>query len=127
MIINKQQLLEKGYTEKEISDMVIFGGFTLNENVLEQIASTPEYIKDTMDLPFPGSVPYFKVISKDTYETPNKQLKTTPQQYQYDHLERIGEHVEYEILESNHFIYANNTDRISAILDSVLMTREVKP
>jgi pimeloyl-ACP methyl ester carboxylesterase len=127
MITNKQQLLEKGYTEKEISDMVIFGGFTLNENVLEQIGSTSDYIKDTMVLPFPESVPYFKVISKDTYETPNKQLKTTPQQYQHDHLERIGEHVEHEILEGNHFIYANNADRISEILDSVLMTKEVKP
>lgn len=126
MITNKKQLLEKGYTEKEISDMLIFGGFTLNDNVLEQIESTSEYIKDTMELPFPESVPYFKVISKDTYEKPNKQLKTTPQQYQHDHLERIGEHVEHEILEGNHFIYANKADRISAIADSVVMKREVK-
>ncbi|SHF19440.1 alpha/beta fold hydrolase [Alkalibacter saccharofermentans] len=118
---NKQQLLTKGYTEKEISDMVIFGGFTLNENVLEQIASSSEYIRDTMDLPFPESVSYFKVISKETYETPNKQLKMTPQKYQYDHLERIGENVEYEILDGNHFIYANNADRILEIVDSVLI------
>lgn len=118
---NKQQLLAKGYTEKEISDMVTFGGFTMNKNVLEQIASTSEYIKDTKDLPFPESVPYFKVISKKTYETPNKQLKMTPQQYQYDHLERIGEHVEYEILDGNHFIYANNADRILEIVDNLLI------
>ncbi len=117
----KQELLEKGYTEKEISDMIIFGGFTLNKNVLEQIGSTPEYIKDTMDLPFPESVPYFKVISKDTYETPNKQLKITPQEYQHDHLNRIGEHSEYEILEGNHFIYSNNADRILEIVDNVLI------
>lgn len=120
VLINKQQLLAKGYTEKEISDMVIFGGFNMSENVLEQIGRSSDYIKDTMGLPFPASVPYFKVISKDTYETPNKQLKTTPQQYQRDHLERIGKHVEYEILEGNHFIYANNAERISDILDSVL-------
>ncbi len=127
MITNKQQLIAKGYTEKEISDMVIYGGFTLNDNVLEQIGSTSDYIKDTMKLPFPESVPYFKVISKDTYETPNKQLKTTPQQYQHDHLERIGDHAEHEILEGNHFIYANNADRIAAIVDSVFITKEVKP
>lgn len=117
---NKEELLEKGYTEREISDMVIFGGFTLNDNVLEQIGSSTDYIKDTMDLPFPASVPYFKVISKDTYETPNKQMKVTPQHYQYYHLARIGEHADYEVLEGNHFIYANNADRISAILESVL-------
>ena len=118
---NKQQLLAKGYTEKEISDMVTFSGFTLNKNVFEQIASTSEYIKDTKDLPFPKTVPYFKVISKETYETPNKQLKMTPQQYQYDHLERIGEHVEYEILDGNHFIYGNNADRILEIVQNLLI------
>ncbi len=117
----KQELLDKGFTQKEISDVIIFGGFTLNKNVLEQIRSTPEYIKDTKDLPFPESVPYFKVISKDTYETPNKQLKITPQEYQHNHLKRIGEHAEYEILEGNHFIYSNNADRILEIVDNVLI------
>lgn len=116
----KQELLEKGYTEKEISDMIIFGGFTLNQNVLEQISSTPEYIRDTMDLPYPETVPYFKVISKDTYEKPNKQLKITPQEYQHEHLKRIGENAEYEILEGNHFIYSNNADQILEIVDNVL-------
>ena len=123
----RQPLLDNGYTEKEISDMKIFGGFSLNDNVLEQIGRSTDYIKDTMALPFPESVPYFKVISKDTYETPNKQLKTTPQQYQHDHLERIGQHVEHEILEGNHFIYAGNADRISEIVENVLSQREVKP
>lgn len=117
---NKQQLLSYGYTEKEISDIVTFAGFTMNNNVLEQIASTSEHIKDTKDLPFPESVPYFKVISKKTYETPNKQLKMTPQEYQYQHLERIGVHAEYEILDGTHFIYANNVDRIAEIVDNLL-------
>jgi len=45
----------------------------------------------------------------------------TPQQYQHDHLERIGQHAEYEILDGNHFIYSNNVDRISDIHDSVLI------
>jgi len=46
----------------------------LNKNVLEQIASTSEHIKDTKDLPFPESIPYFKVISKEIYETPKPSL-----------------------------------------------------
>lgn len=117
---NKQKLVSYGYTDKEIDDMIVYGGFSLNDNALEQIASASEYIKDTKDQPFPKSVPYFKVISKETYETPNKQLKITPQEYQYKHLERIGEHAEYEILDGNHFIYANSTERIVEIVDSVL-------
>ena len=116
---NKQKLIEKGYTEKEISDMVTFGGFTLNQNVLDQMMSTPEYVRETKALPFPETVPYVKVIAKDTYETPNKQLQVTPQQYQHDHLRRIGNHAKYEILEGNHFIYANNGDRILEIVEQL--------
>jgi|SRR6056297_3480483 len=116
----KEELQSFGYAEKEINDMITYGGFTMNNNILEQIESTSEYIKDTMDLPFPESVPYFKIISKKTYETPNKQLKITPQEYQYEHLERIGEHAKYEILDGNHFIYANNVDKISEIVDNLL-------
>lgn len=119
---NKGNLAASGYTEKEIHDMIIFGGFSMNDNLLEQISSTADYVKDTMDLPFPASVPYFKVISKTTYEEPNKQLKITPQEYQHQHLQRIGAHAQYEILEGNHFIYASNGPRIAEIVDQVLMT-----
>lgn len=118
---NKQRLLSYGYTEKEVRDAITFGGFTMNNNILEQISSSSEFIKQTMDLPFPESVPYFKVISKKTYETPNKQLKITPKEYQHKHLERIGNHVQYEILDGTHFIYANNVDRIAEIADEVLL------
>ncbi len=118
---NKKQLLSNGYTEKEISDIITFAGFSITNTLLEQIANSSEFIKQTMDLPFPESVPYFKVISKTTYETPNKQLKMTPQEYQHQHLERIGKHVKYEILEGTHFIYANNIDQIAEITDHLLL------
>jgi len=85
------------------------------------MANSSEFIKQTMDLPFPKSVPYFKIISKQTYETPNKQLKMTPQEYQHKHLERIGKHAKYEILDGTHFIYLNNVDRITEITDNVLL------
>jgi hypothetical protein len=74
-----------------------------------------------MDLPFPESIPYFKIISKKTYETPNKQLQMTPQEYQQNHLRRIGEHASYEILDGTHFIYLNNVDRIAKIADNLLL------
>ncbi len=74
-----------------------------------------------MVISFPEPVAYFKVISKTTYETPNKQLKVSPQEYQHEHLERIGKHAKYEILEGNHFIYFNNVDRTSEIVDEVII------
>lgn len=118
---NKKQLLSYGYTEKEISDLITFAGFPMNDNVLEQMSGTAEFVKQTMGLPFPESIPYFKVISKKTYETPNKQIKMTPQEYQQKHLERIGNHAKYEILDGTHFIYVNNAVRISEIADDLLL------
>jgi len=121
LTVNKANLHLNGYTEKEISDMITFVGFTINNNFLEQMGNMSGFIKQTMNLPFPESIPYFKVISKQTYETPNKQLKITPQEYQHKHLERIGEHAKYEILNGNHFIYLNNVDRIAEITDDLLL------
>ena len=123
LAVNKKQLLSNGYTEKEIADMLVFTGFSINDTMLEQVAETAEFIKQTMALPFPASVPYFKVISKRTYEASNPQLKKagmTPQDYQRRHLDRIGSHAQYEILNGTHFIYLNNADRIAQILDGVV-------
>lgn len=121
LTVNKANLLSSGYTEKEINDMITFAGFPINSNFLEQMGNTSEFIKQTMDLPFPESIPYFKVISKQTYETPNNQIKITPQEYQKKHLERIGKHAQYEILDGTHFIYLNNVDRIAEITDDLLL------
>jgi len=123
LTINRKHLLSNGYSEKEINDMITFVGFSINDTVLKQISNSVEFIKQTMDLPFPKSIPYFKVISKQTYETSNqqlKQMKMTPQEYQQKHLERIGEHAEYEILDGTHFIYVNNVEKIVEITDSLL-------
>jgi pimeloyl-ACP methyl ester carboxylesterase len=121
LTVNKANLILNGYTQKEISNMITFAGFSINSNFLEQMGNTSDFIKQTMNLPFPQSAPYFKVISKRTYETPNKQLKMTPQEYQHKHLERIGENAKYEILDGNHFIYLNNVDRIAEITDDLLL------
>jgi hypothetical protein len=107
--------------------MVTFVGFSINDTILEQILNSAEFIKQTMDLPFPDSIPYFKVISKQTYENRNAQLKKanmTPQEYQHKHLERIGKHVKHEILDGTHFIYLNNVDRIAKITDDLLLKEE---
>ena len=58
--------------------------------------------------------------SRDTYEKPNRQLKITPQEYQHQHLAKIGAPAQYEILDGNHFIYHNNAGRISELTDAFL-------
>ena len=122
LAVNKAKSMANGYTEKEISDLVVFAGFSMNDTVLEQIANSAEFIKETMDLPFPDSIPYFKVISSQTYEKLNTQNKMTPKEYQEMHFKRIGEQVQYEVLNGTHFIYTNidNVERIAEITDEFL-------
>ena len=121
LLTKKADLLNFGYTEKEINDMIVFSGFTLNNTSLEQIGNSADFIKETQQLPYPQDIPYFKVISRQTYETSNPQLKKagiTPQEYQTRHLERIGPNAQSEILDGSHFIYANNVDRITQITEA---------
>ncbi|HEX2944798.1 MAG TPA: alpha/beta hydrolase [Clostridia bacterium] len=118
--INKKHLYPYGYSDNEISDMAAFAGFFINDTLIKQISNVPEFVKQTMGMPFPKSTAYFKVICRKTYETPNKQLKMTPQEYQRRHLERIGENSKCEILDGTHFIYLNNVDRIVEITHNVL-------
>ncbi|MFB0920608.1 MAG: alpha/beta hydrolase, partial [Oscillospiraceae bacterium] len=120
---NRKKLAAYGYTEKEINDMITFSGFSMNDNALQEILGTVEYIKQTKELPFPENVPYFKIISRQTYETSNSQLRKlgiTPQEYQQKHLERIGDKAKFEILDGTHFIYLNNVGRIADIADYFL-------
>lgn len=120
LVTNKDKLLNLGYTDKEISDLLYYAGFSMNDNTLSQIANSSDFIKDTNKLAYPEHVPYFKIISKHTYETKNSQLKITPQEYQMQHLERIGEKAQYEILEGTHFIYLNQVKQISDITHAFL-------
>ena len=118
---NKRKLASLGYSEKEINDLIYYAGFVMNDTLLDQMTSSTEVIKAVNEFSYPDTVPYFKVISKKTYETKNSQLKISPQEYQHEHLARIGEKVEYEILEGTHFIYLNNVERITKITEDFLL------
>jgi pimeloyl-ACP methyl ester carboxylesterase len=117
---NRKSLLVSGYTSEELDHIITFAGFVLNDTVVEQILNSSEVVREVMDLPFPASVPYFKIISNQTWEKPVKQLPMGPQEYQLQHLERIGSHARYEVLEGSHFIYLNNAERIAQIADEVI-------
>lgn len=120
LIVNRKSLRVSGYTDEEIDHLIAFSGFALNDTLIRQILSSSEVVKETMELPFPPSVTYFKIIAKQTYETPNKQLPMSPQDFQHKHLERIGPHARYQVLEGSHFIYLNNAERIAQIADEVI-------
>ena len=125
---NRKSLRAEGYSDAEISDMVAFAGFTVNDTLVEEIANSAEFIRQAKELPYPASIPYFKIIARKTWETRNPQLKMSPEDYQRRHLERIGPQARYEILDGSHFIWLGNVDRIAAIVDEVLAsTRRPNP
>ncbi|MBU0937228.1 MAG: alpha/beta hydrolase [Spirochaetes bacterium] len=120
LITPRAKLRAYGYTEQEIRDMILFGGFSINDTLLQQIKASGDFILELKDVAFPVQIPYLKIIARDTYEKPNSQLKITPQEYQHQHLAKIGAQARYEILEGNHFIYTNNVDRIVALTRELL-------
>ena len=123
LITDKEQLRSYGYTDQEIDELIAFAGFSINGTLLEQIGQSSEFVRQTQEKPYPATVPYLKIISRDTYEKPNKQLPISPQEYQEQHLDRIGI-AQSVILEGNHFIYLNNTDRIAGITNEFLKSIE---
>ncbi|HBN83754.1 MAG TPA: alpha/beta hydrolase [Clostridiales bacterium] len=117
---NRKKLASYSYTRKEINDLIIYAGFAINDNSLEQIARSTEYIKETNQLVYPDTVPYLKFISGQTYETKNFQIKQSPADYQKEHLARVKAESNYEVLEGNHFIYLNNENRILELTEAFL-------
>lgn len=119
---NRSALLSYGYTEKEVEDSILFAGFSINENTLEQMRNATEYVKTANEMSYPDDVPYYKIISKQTYETANKQIKLSPEVYQQEHLQRVGAAERYVVLDGTHFIYLNNAERIQDIADAFLLS-----
>ena len=125
LITNRKKPMAYGSTRKEIEDAIIHAGFSINNTFIEQLLQSSEHVKEVMDIPYPSVVPYLKIIAKTTYETPVKQLKMSPQEYQRKHLERLGPHAQHEILDGNHFIHANNATTIAEITDRFLAKRNI--
>mgnify|MGYP001100720598 CR=1 FL=1 len=124
LVTNRQDAYDLGYTEQEIQNMLIFGGFSINDILIEQMIQSTEFIAQTKQLPYPKQVPFFKIIARDTFETVNKQIPIPPDEYQYQHLERIGAHAQYEILDGNHFIYQTNVEPIFSLVQQFLASSE---
>jgi pimeloyl-ACP methyl ester carboxylesterase len=120
LVTNRAKLRAYGYSDQETCDMITFAGFSVNDTLLEQIKASMDFVREVKELPYPEKVPYLKIIARDTYEKPNKQLKISPQEYQYQHLAKIGPTARHEVLDGNHFIYWNNVERIAELTKSFL-------
>ena len=118
--INAELLHSYGYTEQEIHDLKVYTGFTLNESQIDRMVDTLTATKAANEKEYPKTVPYYKIISSQSYKAGNEQSKMTPEEFQQKHLERVGAEEHYTVLEGSNFIYYNNEEKIKEITDTFL-------
>lgn len=53
LITSRSKLMSLGYTEKEVNDLIIFAGFSINNNMLNQMRSAPREGCDILRVEIP--------------------------------------------------------------------------
>jgi pimeloyl-ACP methyl ester carboxylesterase len=96
---------ERGYTDREISDYRTFMNQPLNDTVIDQNIRFPDNVHEVMQLEFPETIPVLKLV-------PNGTLKRMGDDYQRDHLRRLGPNATYQVVDGSHFVHHTNAHRI---------------
>lgn len=96
---------ENGYTEKEISDYGKFINHYYNDTIADQLSRSNDNIIEVMGMDFPNEVPVLKLIASQT-------MKQVGDEYQTNHLSRLGVNAESITLNGSHFIYHSDAARI---------------
>lgn len=96
---------ENGYTEKEISDYGKFINHYYNDTIADQLSRSNDNIIEVMGMDFPNEVPVLKLIASQT-------TKQVGDEYQTNHLSRLGVNAESITLNGSHFIYHSDVARI---------------
>jgi len=96
---------ENGYTEKEISDYGKFINHYYNDTIADQLSRSNDNIIEVMGMDFPNEVPVLKLIASQT-------TKQVGDEYQTNHLSRLGVNAESITLNGSHFIYHSDAARI---------------
>ena len=94
-----------GYTTKEIADYTKFMNHMNNDTTIDQLARLNDNIRELMGMEFPSSVPVLKLAAADT-------VKQTGEQYQTDHLCRLGINTQLTVLEGTHFFYHSSAAQV---------------
>jgi pimeloyl-ACP methyl ester carboxylesterase len=96
---------KRGYTDREIRDYRTFINRAFNDTVIDQNIRFPDNVREVMQLEFPDTIPVLKLVPKGT-------LKRIGDDYQRDHMRRLGPNATYQIVEGSHFVYHTNPERI---------------
>ena len=96
---------ENGYSEQEISDYKKFMNHYYNDTMVDQIFLLNDNIREVMAMDFPEEVPVLKIIASET-------TKQVGEQYQTDHLNKLGANAQSITIDSSHYIYHANVEGI---------------
>jgi pimeloyl-ACP methyl ester carboxylesterase len=96
---------ERGYAEREIRDYRTFMNQPLNDTVIDQNIRFPDNVHEVMQLTFPDATPVLKIVPRGT-------LKRMGDEYQREHVRRLGPNATYEVVEGSHFVYHTHPQRI---------------
>ncbi len=108
---------ERGYTAREIGDYRTFMNQPLNDTVIDQNIRFPDNIHEVMQLKFPDTIPVLKLVPTGT-------LKRMGDDYQRDHLQRLGPNATYQVVEGSHFVHHTNARRILDTTIDLLQHRQ---
>lgn len=96
---------EHGFTDQEIRSYRMLANQPMNATALEQNLRFPEQVRDVMQRPFPATVPVHKIVPTGTWNRMGEE-------YQREHLQRLGPHATLEVVDGSHFVHHTNADRI---------------
>lgn len=115
------RLLRKthGYTDQEIRDYRIFMHRVLNDTVIDQNIRFPDNVHEVLHLAFPDTIPVHKLVPTGT-------LKRMGEEYQLDHMRRLGPNATHQVIEGSHFVHHTGAE---AILEATvnLLDRRARP
>lgn len=104
---------KNGYTVQEISDYKKYMNHYYNDTMINQIFLLNDNIREVMKLQFSEQVPVMKIIASET----TKQVK---EQYQIDHLNKLGANAQSITVDSSHYVYHANIKDICEITNTFL-------
>lgn len=104
-----------GYTKEEISAYGRFMNHGGNDTIVDQGVRFYDNVIQVMGMDFPRDVPVLKIVPTGT-------IKQVGEEYQRNHINKLGENARYVIFEGSHFVYHTNISEIYQTTVQFLMT-----
>lgn len=78
-----------------------------NNTSIDQLWRLNENIEEVMGMSFPEDIPVLKLVASGTAKG-----KSTGDDYQNAHIERLGQNAQWKIIEGTHFLYHGHVEEI---------------